>query len=56
MTKLADQRNAVDTIYLDFSVAFDKVDHNLFHGELEKCEIDNIHINSTPTPLSQSWP
>ena len=29
VTKLVDQGNAVDTVHLDFSKAFDKVDHSL---------------------------
>ncbi|XP_070619981.1 polyadenylate-binding protein 4 isoform X1 [Erythrolamprus reginae] len=40
ITKSVDQRNSVDLIYLDFSKAFDKVDHNLLIHKLEKNGVD----------------
>ncbi|XP_058032073.1 RNA-directed DNA polymerase from mobile element jockey isoform X1 [Ahaetulla prasina] len=50
MTKLVDQRNAVNIIYLDFSKAFDKVDHNLLLDKVEKCGLD-----STTTRWIRNW-
>uniref|UniRef100_A0A670ZJ93 Uncharacterized protein n=1 Tax=Pseudonaja textilis TaxID=8673 RepID=A0A670ZJ93_PSETE len=40
-------KNTVDIIYLDFSKAFDKVDHNLFFSKLEKSGIDSTSIRWT---------
>uniref|UniRef100_A0A2D4KL59 Reverse transcriptase domain-containing protein n=1 Tax=Micrurus paraensis TaxID=1970185 RepID=A0A2D4KL59_9SAUR len=50
VTKLVDQQNTVDIIYLDFSKAFDKVDHNLLLSKLEKSGID-----STTTRWTRNW-
>ncbi|XP_070610299.1 uncharacterized protein, partial [Erythrolamprus reginae] len=40
ITKSVDQCNSVDLIYLDFSKAFDKVDHNLLIHKLKKNGVD----------------
>ena len=34
--KALESRSQIDSVYLDFAKAFDKVSHNLFLGKLEK--------------------
>jgi len=40
MTGWADERRAVDVVYLDFSKAFDTVSHNVLLGKLRNCGLD----------------
>lgn len=42
VTKLENPRNAANIVHLYFSEAFDKGDHNLFLGKIEKCGIENM--------------
>ena len=50
VTKLVDQGNTMDIVDLDFSKAFDKVDHNLLLHKIEQSGIDGA-----TTRLICSW-
>ena len=45
VTKLLDQREAVDLVYLDFAKAFDKVPHHRLFKKLEAHGLGEIVLN-----------
>ena len=44
LTRLLDEGNSIDIIYLDFKKAFDTVEHNFLYAVLEKFNFGNTFI------------